>query len=394
MISKLIANLPDKFAKPQLERAAVEQIDLAKAFCESLESPLFYPPLNQTVFPGDQVALAIQSNLPHACDVINTFVDEFVRNGFSANDLTIVVTKRMGQQLELDLSRFESVESKQDEPPPVVEIPFGDHQLKFQVHDTENSAGHSYLAANEAGEPVMVNRVMVDADVVIPVGALNPGDTGTQVDCVYPTFSSSEIIERFDKDNRFLARRQEIELANDTLGSFFVVQLVCGPGNEIQRVICGARKDATELALSETNKTWKFEWEGDAEVTVATIESEPIDQQWDDVATAVVTANRVAAGNGPIVVWADISGRPSSPFKKACSSQFEDINLSKLNRSIQDFAAVLKERPVFLRSGLNREVTEELGLGYIEELEQVVRISEPYECGLLIRDAHRCQVVH
>ena len=55
-------------------------------------------------------------------------------------------------------------------------------------------------------------------------------------------------------------------------------------------------------------------------------------------------------------------------------------------------AEILSERPVYLRSRLNRNAVEELGLGFVETSDEVLRIAEPHSDCLLIRDAHKCQI--
>ena len=72
-------------------------------------------------------------------------------------------------------------------------------------------------------------------------------------------------------------------------------------------------------------------------------------------------------------------------------SQFEDGISTKLDKTMQHVAAIVNERPVYLRCGLAQNGVEELGLGFVQDASEVVRISESRESGLLIRDAHRCQ---
>ena len=100
----------------------------------------------------------------------------------------------------------------------------------------------------------------------------------------------------------------------------------------------------------------------------------------------------VSNTDGPIVIWSDIVKNPDRNIRKACMSQFEDGISPKLPGTLQRLAAIVKDRPVFLRSGLNRNLVEELGLGFVETAAQVVRIAEPYPTGVVIRDAHKCQI--
>ena len=70
---QLIAQLSDdKFAKPQLDKATEQanenenRASVSEMIKTALAQPMFYPPLHESVFAGDQIAIAVQSNLPHA----------------------------------------------------------------------------------------------------------------------------------------------------------------------------------------------------------------------------------------------------------------------------------------------------------------------------------------
>ena len=65
--------------------------------------------------------------------------------------------------------------------------------------------------------------------------------------------------------------------------------------------------------------------------------------------------------------------------------------LDDLPERLQALADVLGRRPVYLHSGLESGIVEELGLGYIATPDEVLRVARPFEQGLLIRDAHRCR---
>ncbi|MDG1875047.1 MAG: hypothetical protein P8J27_14120, partial [Mariniblastus sp.] len=211
---------------------------------------------------------------------------------------------------------------------------------------------------------------------------------------IYPDFSNETTQSRLIKgQSSFVSRWQEIELANDSLGSFFTIQVVCGPGETIQHIFAGSRKEVTKLARDATNKLWAFDWEQEeVEAVVATIESAADDQGWDDFAKALITASKLSGSNGPVVIWSEISTQPDRNTRKALMSQFEEGISKKLTKSMQHVAAIVNERPVFLRSRLKRNSVEELGVGFIESAEEIQRICESYQSAVLIRDAHRCQL--
>lgn len=73
-------------------------------------------------------------------------------------------------------------------------------------------------------------------------------------------------------------------------------------------------------------------------------------------------------------------------------SQFEDNISSKLTKILQRVAGIIKDRPVFLKSALPEQTVEELGLGHLKSVSEILRMAESHENCLVIRDAHKTQI--
>lgn len=397
IVTELLRPLADKpnFSVPQLDISIEPNIDLSSALKATLDAPEFYPPLSESVFEGDTVAIALQTDIPHANYLIEATVDYLITTGIDVNDITLVVTGRTAENLGIPAAQYEMAEKDKSEGkrPPIFSFDFGFQSLNTQVHDPENQTGHSYLAANEEGDPVYVNRTLVDADVVIPIGIPSPGEVNQQSDCIYPDFSTTSTLHRFAQGKgSFISRWTEIELANESLGAFFAVQVVCGPGDTIRQVFSGAKKDALESARTATNNLWSLAWPNPSNLCVATIEAKPLDQSWDDFAQALIAASEVTQTESPIIIWSEISIAPDRNTRKACMSQFEDNISSKLTKTLQRVAGIIKDRPVFLRSALPEQTVEELGLGHLKSADEILRMAESSEDCLVIRDAHKTQI--
>lgn len=394
--SELFRHLPDeKFAKPQVDAEQGQGIDITVEMSNALANPLEFPPLSQSVFAGDTVAIGIQSDLPHPDLVLVALVQYLATLDIETADIIVVVTPRTAERLGIPREVYFSPDANRSEgkAPIIFPVTFGFHSINFQVHDPENEVGCSYLVANSEGEPIYVNRALVDADVILPIGCPAAGDANQQSDCIYPDFSNEGSRARLATgQSTFLSRWQEVELANDTLGSFFTIQVVCGPGGTVRNIFCGARKDATDQARRATNELWTFDWPQDSEMTVGTIESDAQYQDWNDFANALIAASRVTTSDGPIVIWSEIGAAPDQKTRQACLAQFDDGQRKKMSKTMRQVSAIVSERPVFLRSKLGQNATEEIGLGYIKSGEEVVKIAEPYAVCLLMRDAHKCQI--
>ena len=397
IVTELLSALADKpnFSVPQLDVSIEPNIDLSSALKITLDAPEFYPPLSESVFAGDTVAIALQTDIPHANYLIESIVDYLISTGIELADITLVVTGRTAENLGIPPAQYEMAEKDKAEGkrPPVFSFDLGFQKLNIQVHDPENQTGHAYLAANEEGDPVYVNRTLVDADVVIPIGIPSPGEVNQQLDCIYPDFSTTSTLYRFSQGKgSFISRWTEIELANESLGAFFAIQVVCGPGDTIRKVNSGARKDVLESARDATNQLWSLSWPTLSDFCVATIEAKPNDQSWDDFCQALIAASEVTKTESPIVIWSEISLPPDRNTRKACMSQFEDNISSKLTKTLQRVAGIIKDRPVFFKSELSEQAVEELGLGHLQSANEILRMAESHENCLVIRDAHKTQI--
>ena len=237
------------------------------------------------------------------------------------------------------------------------------------------------------GNPVYVNRMLHESDFVIPV--CSPGPNGISGDCLYPEFSNHETIRRFrKKKDSAKERNAEVRLANASLGIFFTLELVAGPGDKIEEVLCGESQQTRELSIDRTNEHWQFHPPADCDMIVATIETGSGATTWNDVVSAVTSAASITQNDGPIVVWSNLGEQPKAKVCEACLSQFEGTISSKLPGQLQHFAAILAERPVYLKSRLSHDTIEGLGLGHIESADEVVRIASGWNSPALLRDGH------
>ena len=360
----------------------------------SLDNPLFYPAADQWMFPGDSLAIVLQSNLFQAPTVLESLLQYLSALKIDSDDVVVVISSQMAEQFGITAQQLEQSESEvaNGMPPALIQVKVGDQKISFQVHDPANSYGLAYLAANEAGEPVHVNRLLVDADVVVPIGCPTPGDQ-QRYDCLYPDFGSAQRLEQFKaKSGSLNQRQQEIELANDNLGTFFSVEIVNEPGGQIAAVFAGARKDVFEQSKQLADELWTVKFIPGCQTVLATIEEPGRVQTWDDFADAVINAANVSNGTGPITVWTAIDQPADRNTRKALMAQFDDSIIAKLSVRQRSLASIVSERPIFLKSELSQSQTEELGLGYIESDSDVESILAKFDSGVFLRDAHRCRI--
>ena len=390
----MFENLPANIIHAQPQPA--EQSDVLEMIKSALEKPLYFPPINEWLFPGDSLAILLQSNLPQPRAIIKQILDACQQLNVSLDDVLVVISPQMASRFDISTDQQQQSESEiaNGNPPAIIPVDIEGESVSFQVHDPENRNGLSYLAANEAGDPVHINRQLADADVVMPVGCPTPGDQ-PRLDCLYPEFGSAERLDQFKSGAGSANQRtQEIELANNNLGTFFSIEIVTAPGGQIAHVVAGSRHDVFKASREFADELWTVEIVPERDTVLATIEEQGRQHTWEDFTDAIIAAANVSNGRGPIVLWTSIEQSVDRNTRKALMSQFDDSINSKLSVRLRTLAGIVSERPVFLRSSLSQSQTEELGLGYIGSESDVETILAKSETGVVLRDAHRCRINH
>jgi len=387
----MLDKLPRHISEPQTSSPGGRK-SLSEVIASALDQPVDYPAVNEWMFPGDRVVIVLQANLPRPAEVVGVILDYCQREGIQLDDVLLVIAPVMAKQFGISANQLVQTEAEiaNGEPPKILPVKIDSRSLNCQVHDQSNKFGLAYLAANEAGDAVHVNRLLVDADVVFPIGCPTSGNSAEGHDTVYPDFGSIDRAEPFRaRSDSAQQRADEIKLANDNLGSFFSLQVVFSPGGEASHALSGQRTQVVAAATEFANQQWTVESVQDADLVIATIEEPGREQTWDDFASAVISAAGAVEGDGPIVIWSKISQEPDPDTCRALQQQFGQSETSALPKQLQSVASIAAERPVFLRSSLPQSSIEDLGVGFINDEDDVYRIAEKATMGVLLRDAHR-----
>ena len=387
----MLDKLPEHISEPQsLSRDSSKP--LAEVIAAALDQSLDYPAVNEWMFPGDSVAIVLQSNLPRPVEIVGVVTDYCQREGVLLDDVLLVIAPVMANQFGISPEQLVQTEAEiaNGEPPKIIPVKIGSQSLRCQVHDQSNTFGLAYLAANEAGDAVHVNRQLVDADVVFPIGCPTSGNSAEAHDTIYPDFGSIDRAEplrgRLESAEQ---RADEIRLANDNLGSFFSLQIVFSPGGEASHAVSGQRNAVISAATGFAKQQWTIAPINNADLVIATIEEPGREQTWDDFASAVITSAGAVEGDGPIVVWSEINQMPDRDTCHALQRQFDESGTNELSKQLQSVASISAERPVFLYSRLPQSTIEELGIGFVNDEDDVYRIAAKATKGVLLRDAHR-----
>ena len=370
-MSTLGIDLPAEFSQPQvISDTAGELSDLVRT---ALENPLDYPPLREAVFPGDQVAVAVHPDVPCGGRVTQSVLDYLLEMGLNAEDITLVVANRMNY-----------------------ETPSQPANLRVARHDQVDDQAVAYLAANQDGDPIKINRELFDADVILPITCRDNRELSNDL---YPEFSTAETQARFHAAPYTPAQQQgEVRLTNEHLGVFISFNVVGGPGGEIRAVTFGEKEKSDRSAERLGEQIWSLVPQGAVPIVIATIEEDPGQQTWWHFCRALIAANDVSDGDGQIVICSDLETEPSDEIRQAFTLPFEGDEesiwqkLRQMDEVLQRVVPILMDRQVFLKSNLSDAAIEELGIGPISSQAEFNRLVERAKDGIVLRDAHKVNV--
>ncbi len=151
--------------------------DATAAVSDALESPREFPALREMIVPGDRIALAVDPSIPGTRLVVEGIASVLEASGVDRDAMTVVVP-RIGPLPE-EGERWGGV--------------------RVVVHDPDDRTAMAYLASTREGRRVYLNRVLTDADVVLPVGRLGyDPDLGFRGpwSVLYPGLSDRETLRK------------------------------------------------------------------------------------------------------------------------------------------------------------------------------------------------------
>ena len=227
--------------------------DPALAVAAALEQPLEYPPLAKTTTPGDRVVIVLGSGLPQVAQVTAVVVRAVMASGVDPDGITVL--------------RSEADAAAIDNPLGLIPLPAAE-RIRLVAHDPVGRWNLAYLAASEDGEPILLNRLLTDADVVLPVGCMqrepSAGYFGIHT-TIYPEYSDQHTQARFRRHDRFIGNGHHRELQHEVnqvawlLGVNFSLQVVPAAGDGILHVLAGqsdaVRRQCRELYRAAWNRS-------------------------------------------------------------------------------------------------------------------------------------------
>lgn len=383
-------SLPDDLAITHCGRPEGTALpDACMAIRAALTDPLGYPALARSLVPGDQVTIVLGDGLMLASRLVAGVVLELMDAGISAESISIVQSAADARLRRTSLVRRLPEELQQ--------------RLNIQVHDAANREQLCMLNISSHDDPIYLNRAIVEADVVIPIGVARPrgclGERGVH-GVLYPTFSDAETQQRFLTPGATLGatqRKRRMEEAREAdwfLGTRLVVQVVPGRRNELMHVVAG-EVDAVESHCRQLCELlWTFSVPHRAELVIATVPGGREQQSWTNFARALAAAQRIVEDDGVIAICSDLSQKAGPSLRRitrAPSLEAAEKAVAR-DKTADALAAAqlvrsLQRTQVFLLSRLDEDAVQSLGLAYIESPAEVARLAARHTSCVLLENA-------
>lgn len=361
-------------------------VDFELAVQEALASPIDFVPLSQSVFPGDTVAIAVGPEVPAINEIMTALLKCFEDTQVSMADITVVVPydgETVGRLKEAIASDFSSV--------------------GFQVHDAYDDEALAYLAASAAGDPIMVNRTLCDADVVIPITNVRHdrmlGYNGG-FDGLIPEFSDAATQQRFRElisatdETGALQRRGDVRETAWLLGIQLSVRIVPDSIGGVASILAGMGGQLDVAAEEELKQACSVS-PGQAPLVIASVGGNAGADHWRSLANAAHAASQFVQANGVVVLLCDLNESVGTATRFLADLDDESARRRVLESQQPDQIVameLLRLRGIcriYLCCGGRQDELEEIGIGFAADISEIENLCTEYDKCVVLHGADR-----
>jgi nickel-dependent lactate racemase len=370
--------------------------DLDAAMTAALAAPLNYPPLAASTAPGDTVVVALEQGLPQASQIAAAVVRSLERSGVGADGIKVLHSHDDSSSGLGDLSPWLPQEIAE--------------RVTILAHDPASRENLAYLAATEAGEPIVLARAITDADVVLPVGCFS-NRRGTLYHgihgAIYPNFSDTETLARF-RSPKLVGpagvplRKALLKTCNDVgwlLGVTLTIQIVPGPGDTVLDVLAGEVGAVRQRGKELYEAAWGRTVPSRASLVVASLEGGDAQQTWMNVGEALAAAAGLVEEGGAIALCCDLEAAPGPAIRCLARARSKDSALRRIQKerpadvlAATQLSETLKRASVYLLSRLDEGLVEDLEIAPLSEPAEVARLAKQHSSCIVLANAAQAMV--
>ncbi len=350
------------------------------ALCEPIE----YPAVELAIVPGDRVVIAADPTVPRLEEVIAEVIAYFQSHGVEPSQFSVV----MASHAEFDAAMLAR------------QLP---GETPIEVHDADDQTKVAYVAANKQGEPIYMNRTLVDADVVIPIMCAR-GRQAIDYEGAYGVFPL--LTDRRTRAQFYSLRhladpgehRHLTEWADEAawwVGLQVAIQVIPGHDGGVAKILAGSPQALEAAVQAEMSELWEPQLDKTYDCVVALIDGGAAQQTWDSVARALASLSPLVRPDGALILCSQLNQKPGRALHRLSdTTRSEDVLARQLSKDAADdalAAAVLLQSlencHVYLLSQLPAEVVESLGVGALQDFHQAEHILQQRDSCLVVRSA-------
>lgn len=360
--------------------------DAASAAEQAVRAPQDFPSVAEAIVGGDRITLAADANCPEIATVLLGVVRGIPLA--EIEKLTVVLSSEANEQtvdeVHTALAAFPDI--------------------AIEVHDPTAKDCLAYLAANTNAEPIYFNRQLTDADLVIPVITARPAgslDPWVMDGGVFPAFADAATQKRLRSETLDADGTDDREASEAAwlLGIQFLVAVIPTADARVAAITAGTPAGIRRVAEHAIEASWQRDISRKADLVFACLDGNHQQQSWDNVARALHVARHLVRPGGTIVVTSHLRSAVAGALRRLTSNQPAEQIQQQLTRDKHRdaLAAALilqlrQEGRVLLLSHLPVEQVEALGIGAVENPQQLLRLIDGHESCAIIRAAQFCGV--
>lgn len=357
--------------------------DIPRQTAHALDRPDDFPPVASALVPGDRIAFAVDPNIPSLDEVVEGAVAAVERA--EVGEINVVLwdeaTETTVENLRAALGSRATV-------------------IRHQSTDRESLR---YVAADEAANPVYLNRVLVDADFVLPIVAARQFDASTNHDLtgVFPTFADSASRQRHEVSLHEARVAEHMGEQPDTswlLGLPIMVCVLVNRAGQVAEVLAGT-PEALRKKIRRPRRT-PDGYPPRAELVVASLDGDSEQQTWCNAARAIAAAEQYVAEGGTILLWSELREPPSAEMLKRLGlspHEFDGDALATVAESADGFppwdithgaartiARIAADHRVLIHAQLSGDEVESMEFGAVSSKDELDRLSRTVAtCGVI-----------
>lgn len=365
--------------------------DPAAAVRAALEQPHAFPALRLALTPDDHVAIVLDEQLPHLAELLVPLLEHIHSAGVAPEAITLLCPPPASRQAWID------------------DLPDDFQDVHVEVCDLDDRRRMAYLATNQHGKRLYLNRTLVESDQIVVLSGrrYDPllGYSGAE-GSLYPALSDRETRQEMSQRvnlgvpeaSPWPARKAATETAW-LLGAPFFVQVIESAGDGVAQVVAGTAESSRE-GQRLLDAHWRRSVPRPADLVIAGISGDPSRHTFADMAAALACAARVVQPGGRIALLSQAEPVLGSEAEMLRNTDDPRAVLRQLHgEQTVEFAPVLRwaaaaaQAHINLLSGLPDDRAEEMFATPLHAAREVQRLVDAGGSCLFLPDAHKMLAV-